>query len=108
MLYQGKGGVCVHIRTIFTRNWFEIARSITEKPFFCQCMRSMISCDQVDPVIEQCFPECLSSLGCFDRRITFDLVAQTLIIIRTEMKMVHTYFSRYAFLCQWDHVSKKA
>src|SRR5687768_517959 len=91
MLYQWQSGMRLFISHIF----------------FFPGMGRMICCYNVEPVVQQRFPQSIPVGGNFDGRIAFYLVSQQRIIIACKMQMMYAYFCSNPFFLQGQQVAEK-
>jgi hypothetical protein len=60
----------------------------------------MVCGDDIQPVVEQGFPEGSFVFWCFDSRVAFDFVAKGCVIICGEMQVVDAYFRGDSFFSE--------
>jgi hypothetical protein len=81
VLNEGKTRMSLQIRTGFTGKLFQFTVSISKKPFLSQCMGCVIGGDQIQVIIQQSLPETVPVFCCFYCGVTFNLIAQTGIVV---------------------------
>ena len=58
----------------------------------------MVGSDDVEAVVEQGLPECVTVVRGLYRRVALDLIAQPFVIVRREMEVMHAHFGRNSLL----------